>query len=528
MISDSHSNLTQAEGRLRHERELVHGSGLMADMIRGFDWSSTLLGELNTWSAAQVAALNLMLGCRFPAVLLFGRDYITSYNDDFVPLMADKHPDGLGKPGAEVFAEARDVLTRQWSRVLDYGETILEKDVCVPIIRDGVLEDVYWTYSYSPVHESGGAVLGVLVVCHDVTKELGATRERDAMAERLNHILEATTDSILMLDRTWRFTYVNPCAYEVLSPVTDIIGKVCWEVFPAMVYDGSPFVEYYYRAMDEQIAGEFEAFYPEPLNIWIRVQVRPSPTGVVVFFRDITEQKKTTDALIRTEKLAAVGRLAASIAHEINNPLESVTNLLYLAQACKTVEEAQEYLLTAEEELRRVSAIANQTLRFHKQASKAIAITCDELFGSVLSIYQGRIVNARIRLEKRMKCERSITCFDGEIRQILSNLIGNAIDAMPVGGGRLLLRSRAGCDWKTMRRGMVITIADAGSGIPPDLLKKVFEPFFTTKGFNGTGLGLWVSQEIAQRHEGVLRVRSRRGHGSVFTLFLPFEAAVRS
>lgn len=526
MISDSQSGPPKEADKGR--RDLIHGDGAMASLVRGFDWRSTPLGAMETWSSAQLAALDLILGCRFPAVLLMGPQYITSYNDAFLPLIADKHPSGLGKPGAEVFAEAREVLTEQWERVLTCGEAIRQKNVCVPIVRNGKLEDVYWTYSYSPVYETDGRILGVLVVCHDVTEELTATRERDAMAERLQQVLEATTDAIVMLDREWRFTYVNPPAYRVIAPVTDVLGKVCWECFPGMLYPGSPYVEHYYRAMDQKIAGEFEAFYPEPLHVWVRVQVRPAPTGIVVFFRDITEQKKAADTLIRTEKLAAVGRLAASIAHEINNPLESVTNLLFLAQSSKSVEQARTYLLTAEGELGRVSAIANQTLRFHKQASKPVEITCDELFRTVLSIYQARIVNANIRVEKMKKCPRPITCFEGEIRQILLNLVGNAVDAAPSKGGRLLLRSRTAVDWRTMRPGMVITVADTGVGIPPETLRRIFEPFFTTKGYNGTGLGLWVSQEIALRHEGFLRVRSRVGYGTVFTLFLPFEAASRS
>ena len=527
MITDSPSILPHAPDPTRATTGLVHSTGPMSDRIRVFDWALTSLGPLTNWSPAHLAALNLMLGCRFPAVLLSGPNFITAYNDEFLPLMADKHPAGLGQPGAEVFAEASETLTRQWNRVFNDRETILEKNVCVPLVRNGVLTDVYWTYSYNPVFETDGSVIGVLVVCHDVTEELIATRERDALAERLNHVLNATTDSVMMLDREWRFTYINPCAYKVVAPVTDLLGKVCWEAFPNMVYPGSPYVEHYYRAMDQQIPGEFEAFYPEPLHVWIRVQVRPAPSGIVVFFRDITEQRNTTDALIRTEKLAAVGRLAASIAHEINNPLESVTNLLYLAQTSHQAEEIKSYLATAEDELRRVSAIASQTLRFHKQATKPTTLTCDELFGSVLSIYQARIVNANIQVGKHKKCHLPVTCFEGEIRQILLNLIGNAIDAMASGGGSLLLRSRIGTDWKTDRPGMVITVADTGSGISPDTLSRIFDPFFTTKGFNGTGLGLWVSQEIAARHHGALRVRSQQGKGTVFTLFLPFDAAVR-
>ena len=163
-----------------------------------------------------------------------------------------------------------------------------------------------------------------------------------------------------------------------VHPVTDVLGRVAWEAFPGMVFEGSPYVEHYYRAMDEGIPGEFEAAYGEPINIIVRVQVRPSMDGIVVFFRDVTNQKKSAEALIRTEKLAAVGRLAASIAHEINNPLEAVTNLLYLARGNENADEVQSYLKTAEQELQRVSVIANQTLRFNKQATNPIPIVCED------------------------------------------------------------------------------------------------------------------------------------------------------
>lgn len=243
------------------------------------------------------------------------------------------------------------------------------------------------------------------------------------------------------------------------------------------------------------------------------------------------EQARTEKALLQTEKLAAVGRLAASIAHEINNPLESVTNLLYLAKSSVSLREVGDYLQTADSELRRVAAITNQTLRFYRQSTNAREVSCDDLFESVLTIHHGRLGNANVRVEKRKRAKRPIRCFDGEIRQVLNNLVGNAIDAMHPKGGRLIIRSRDGRDWKSDREGIVLTVADTGTGIAPQTLLRLFEAFYTTKGIAGTGLGLWVSEEIVARHGGRLRVRSsqRDGcRGSVFTVFLPHEAVVRA
>jgi signal transduction histidine kinase len=188
-----------------------------------------------------------------------------------------------------------------------------------------------------------------------------------------------------------------------------------------------------------------------------------------------------------------------------------------------------EFLDTADQEIRRVSIIANQTLRFHKQPSNPQEIGCSALFSAVLGIYEGKLRNAGIEIEERYRAENPVVCFEGDIRQILNNLVGNAIDAMPA-GGRLLVRSRTATHRPTGRKGLVLTIADTGVGMDAQVLQRIFHPFFTTKGIGGTGLGLWVSQEITERHNGALKVRSsqREGRsGTVFTLFLPFEAATR-
>jgi PAS domain S-box-containing protein len=268
---------------------------------------------------------------------------------------------------------------------------------------------------------------------------------------------------------------------------------------------------------------------------WIRSRGRviceqERPVRMAVIVEDITDRKLAEQALIRTEKLAAVGRLASSIAHEINNPLEAVTNLLYLAQANAVSPRTLEYLALAEQELRRASAITSQTLRFHRQSTRPIEVSCDELISSALGILRSRILNAGIAVEKRNRANRPILCFDGEIRQVVSNLLINAVDAMHPRGGRLFIRSRECHDHVAGRSWLVLTIADTGPGMSPQTLNRIFEPFYTTKGVAGTGLGLWISKEIVERHHGRLNVRSsqRPGHtGTVFTLFLPFEAATR-
>ena len=245
---------------------------------------------------------------------------------------------------------------------------------------------------------------------------------------------------------------------------------------------------------------------------------------------EITNQKRAEAALVQSEKLAAVGRLASSISHEINNPLEAITNLLYLISLdAKLPESLLVYVQMAQSELARVSQIATQTLRFHRQAVAPTAVTAAELVDAVIRLYTGRLANSSIQVKVQYVTKVPILCFENDIRQVLNNLIANAIDAMRK-GGKLLVRAhladlRASTHkGQERRRGVRITIADTGHGMSEATARRIFEPFFTTKDLNGTGLGLWISAGIVERHQGSLRMRSsdRPGHsGTVFTLFLP-------
>ncbi len=236
------------------------------------------------------------------------------------------------------------------------------------------------------------------------------------------------------------------------------------------------------------------------------------------------EQELQEDALRRLEKLAAVGQEASTIAHEINNPLESLTNLLYLMRLSDSLEEVKEYVGIAQKELSRVTEITVQTLRFHRQTSKPIEVDVHDLAQSVMALYSGRMLLRKIDTEWRVRETPRVICLEGEIRQVLNNLIRNALDAMP-SRGRLLIRLNAVCHPKEQRAGIRITVADTGEGIHPDMAGRLFELFQTTKEKSGTGLGLWVSRGIIEKHGGLIRARSRRGEksGTVFAIWLPLD-----
>jgi PAS domain S-box-containing protein len=242
---------------------------------------------------------------------------------------------------------------------------------------------------------------------------------------------------------------------------------------------------------------------------------------------DIHDQKLAEETQRRTEKLAAAGRLAASIAHEINNPLEAVTNVLYLALMDASLSaETHMYLTMAEQELARVAQVTTQTLRFHHQSVAANRVDLSGLMDSAVALYASRFEACGIALAREYTSGLTLFCRGDELRQVFSNLLSNAFDATRK-GGRLVIRIRASGAWRGKGgAGLRVTIADSGDGIPAELRKKIFEPFVSTKDATGTGLGLWVSDGIVQKHKGRITLRSKTGvvnHGTVFSVFLPFD-----
>lgn len=239
---------------------------------------------------------------------------------------------------------------------------------------------------------------------------------------------------------------------------------------------------------------------------------------------DITSSKLAEEALLRSEKIAATGRLAASIAHEINNPLAAVTNVLYILRTRQDMpKSALEFVRTAEQELARVSHITKQTLAFYREISKPILTSVPSLLDEVLSVYSRNVEEKHATILRRYGNVEELLAFPGELRQVFSNLVLNALEAITT-AGKVAVRVRRDRLSK-MQPGIRITVADNGSGIASENLSRIFEPFFTTKDSKGTGLGLWVSQGIVQKHGGTLRVRSRdhgKNQGACFTVFLPF------
>jgi signal transduction histidine kinase len=241
--------------------------------------------------------------------------------------------------------------------------------------------------------------------------------------------------------------------------------------------------------------------------------------------RDILDASDKTEAALRkAEKLVVAGRLAASIAHEINNPLESITNLLYLISTANSLQDAKKHTEVAESELARVSEIVTHMLRFYRQPSKPAYVQVPEILESALMLYKRRLDYSEIVVEKDFRECSPIMAMPGELRQVILNLISNASDAIGRVGTLKIRLTNAREHSNGSRLGIRLTIADTGSGIVPNIRKTLFEPFVSTKGNLGTGLGLWISSEIIRKHGGTIQVKTRTlppSTGTVFSVFLP-------
>ncbi len=271
---------------------------------------------------------------------------------------------------------------------------------------------------------------------------------------------------------------------------------------------------------------EYRVVWPNGEIRWLGTSGAPRPSDPSIWLgvtTDITNQKTAELALIRSEKLLVTSRLASSVSHEINNPLEAITNLIYLAKSKAVNEEARSYLIATEREVARIAHITNQSLRFHRQQTAPIEIDVAETLREVMRFYEPRMAEVGITLHLRARPVPELLCCVSEIRQVFGNLIQNALEAMPT-GGHLTLRVRPCTHWRSGGLGVRVTIANTGNGMSVQTKKRIYEPFFTTKEGTNTGLGLWVAAGIVDRHGGDIKVWSSTNPercGTAFSVTLP-------
>ena len=242
--------------------------------------------------------------------------------------------------------------------------------------------------------------------------------------------------------------------------------------------------------------------------------------------QEIIARKRTEDALISSEKLASVGRMAAVLAHEINNPLEGITNVLYLVQTADGLPDtARQYLQMADAELKRIAHITRQTLGFYRESTAPATFPLARLLDAVLDLLRAKTISKRSTIDIQCDERLEITAFQGEVRQVVSNLLLNSLDAIPE-AGKITMRASACEAFRSEEPAIRITVADNGHGISDSSQRSLFQPFFTTKGTVGNGLGLWVSKQIIEKHGGSIQLRSRTHgprQGTTFSILLPIR-----
>ena len=366
----------------------------------------------------------------------------------------------------------------------------------------------------------------------ETNSEITQRKAAEDARRRLAAIVESSGDAIVSKDLHGIVKSWNPQAERMFGyTAEEMIGQPITIIVPPEFYSDEEMI--LGKIKNGETIDHFETVRVAKSGERIDVSLSISPIkdeqgrilGAAKIARDIREHKRIERALRTTEKLAAAGRLAATVAHEINNPLEAVTNLIYLAKRnLPNADKVAAYLLSASQELDRVAHITRQTLGFYRDTTSPIRMNLANTIDDLLLLYEKRLEVRHIKIVKQFERDAEVTAFAGEIRQAISNLLTNSMDAMPAGGS-LTIRVRKAHEWNNSGApGVRITIADTGSGITPQHRKNLFQPFFTTKPDVGTGLGLWITQGIVDKHGGLLHLKSRTSigtSGTAFSILIP-------
>jgi len=360
-----------------------------------------------------------------------------------------------------------------------------------------------------------------------------------ASEQRLRITLQSIGDAVIVCNVDGEVEMMNPIAEDLCGwPIGDARGRPLDEIFRIVNEDTRQIVENpvnKVKRLNRIVGLANHTVLIRRDGIELNIDDSGAPirdqsgimVGIVLVFRDVTMERKTQSALFANEKLAVAGRLAATIAHEIHNPLDSVANLLYLLRNEPTAEQATQYLDLAQQELARVTHISRTMLSLYREAKAPVPVPIRDMLDGILLLLEHRLHDLQATVVREMPQELTVDGFPAELRQVFNNLILNAAEAMESGGElRITLTATHAhiIDGKRQKAGVVIEVADSGPGIPDKAMKRLFEPFFTTKGERGTGLGLWVSRSIIEKHEGTIAITSsdaEASHGTVVRVYLP-------
>jgi signal transduction histidine kinase len=545
------------------------GGGEMGVLIRAHDWSQTSLGEPEKWPQSLRTVVRLMLNTRHPMYIWWGASFLCLYNDAYrQSIGSERHPGSLGKPGREVWEEIWHIIGPQIHQVMSGGGATWNENHLVPITRNGVREDVYWTYSYSPIDDENApnGIGGILVVCSETTTQVRIRQQIAADSERQRLLLKQMPGFVAVLSGEQHvFEYVND-AYLTISGPRDFLGRGVRDVFPELrgqgfyelldqVYgSGEPFVT---RAMPIKLAGEEQERFIDFLYHPIRDN-QGAVSGIFVGGYDATEQVRAKaeietmnaslndrvaraiserasleEELRQSQKMEAIGQLTGGIAHDFNNLLAAITGSLEMLQSRLTqgrVAEIERYVTAAHGAAKRAAALTHRLLAFaRRQTLDPKPVDANRLIADMEDLIR-RTMGPAIAVENIGAGGLWTILVDpNQLENVLLNLCINARDAM-VNGGKLTIET--GNRWLDDRSARArdlppgqyvsICVSDTGTGMSPEVIARAFDPFFTTKPLGtGTGLGLSMTYGFARQSGGQVRIYSEVGKGAVVCLYLP-------
>jgi len=481
----------------------------------------------------------------------------------------------LGYTAAEVMnkitpadiSDPQEVIARAAALSLEFGTPITPGFEALVFKASREIEDIYeLTYirkdgsrfpavvSVTALREAQNAIIGYLLIGTDNTARkqaeealLQAGALQRAIFNSANFSSIATdAKGVIQIFNVGAERMLGYTAAEVMNKITpaDIsdpqeviaraaalsleFGTPITPGFEALVFKASRGIEDIYELT---YCRKDDSRFPAVVSVTALRDAQNTIIGYLLIGTDNTARKQAEEALLRSEMLASAGRMAASIAHEVNNPLEAVMNTLYLVRTTADLpEQAREYLDIADGELMRVAHIARQTLGFYREFTEATSNSVSALIASVVDLLQAKIKSTGVTIVQRCDSELQVMGVAGELRQVLANLLANSLDAIGQ-DARIVLRASASVDPNDGRQRIRITVADCGHGMVAATTKHIFEPFFTTKGSVGTGLGLWVCKQLIEKNGGSIQVRSNmdgeRG-GTTFSVVLPGDAAMHA
>ncbi len=533
------------------------GPGEMCELCRNYDWAPSPLGPVESWPQSLRTAVGIVLHSRNPMLLFWGPDLTQFYNDAFRPSFGQggRHPRGLGMRAVDFWVDVWPTIGPQIEQVMSGGGATWHEDQYLPIERNGRLEDVWWTYCYSPVPDETGGVGGLLVTCQETTRRVLMERDRERILQdteraelRAARIIQQISDEHLTMDSDFRILSLNLAAERNLGVRREsIIGKTHWEAFPASI--GTLAEQHYRRVVAERVDIHFKQYYVgEGYDRHLEIDAYSTDEGgIAVFWRDVSERVKAEKALRESEAMhralfreaesaraeaeaanKAKAEFLAVMSHELRTPLNAIGGYAELmemgirgpitpeqAEDLRRIQNSQRHLLGLINEVLNYARLETGTVHYDLQDIRVC-----EVLAAATALVLPQASAKRLSLAGT-ECPSSLMVkADAEkFRQILANLLSNAVKFTDIGGS-ISISCAEGSD------SVVVRVRDTGIGIDSDKLDAIFDPFVQvrsdlTRPHEGTGLGLAISRDLAHGMGGNITVESELGMGSTFVLSLP-------